>query len=114
VGNFTGFATNQAQSLVRPQARRFFWGYDDSVPLARKENIALVVSALAGAGIVFLLKYAGPGAMYLLFGFELLVVPLIVGISERIYLVTWQVCILTNVVCLMLGIWPVAVGEIRF
>jgi len=91
-----------------------FWGYDDSVPLARKDKIALVISALAGAGIVFLLKYAGPGAMYLLFGFQFLVVPLIVGISERIYLVTWQVCILTTVVCLMLGIWRVGVGESGF
>lgn len=81
------------------------------MPLSRNEKIALIVSALAGAGIVFPLKYAGPGAMYLLFGFQLLVVPFIVGISERIYLATWQVCILTTVVCLLLGIWRVGGGE---
>lgn len=82
--------------------------------LARKDKIALAVSALGGAGIVFLLKYAGPAAMYLMFGFQLLVVPIIVGISERLYLVTWQVCILASVVCLMLGIWRVGGGESSF
>jgi hypothetical protein len=111
-GNFAGFSTRH--NLWFNRRLDAFWGYDDSVPLARKEKIALVVSALSGAGIVFLLNYAGPGAMYLLFGFQFLVVPLIVGISERIYLVTWQVCILTSVVCLMLAIWRVGGGESGF
>ena len=61
----------------------------------------------AGAGVTFLLKYAGWSGTYLLFAFQILIIPLIANIADHRKFVVWQICILSSVVCTLGMIWRV-------
>jgi hypothetical protein len=50
---------------------------------SRKEMIALAVAVGAGAGVTFLLKYAGWSGTYSLFAFQILIIPLIANIADH-------------------------------
>ena len=81
--------------------------------LSRRDKIALLVAILAGGAVVFVLRYAGWGASYALFAFDIFAVPFIAYISDGRRFLVWQVCILTSVACLIGGILSVG-GETFF
>ena len=50
---------------------------------SRKDLIALAVAVGAGVGVTFLLKYAGGSSTYLLFAFQILVIPLMSTFADH-------------------------------
>lgn len=74
---------------------------------SRKDLIALALAVGASAGVTFLLKYAGWSGTFMLFAFQILIIPLIANIADHRKFVVWQVCILSSVLCTLGMIWRV-------
>ena len=78
--------------------------YDIVMLVSRKDKLALFLVIPAGAALTFILRHPSLSSPYILFAFQILVIPLIAYVSDTQRFLVWQVGVCGLTGSLLMGI----------